>query len=426
MFAGGGVKEAFRLLRSAKGTFMEQAAASTDAEASRPLAARYLDYVRRRRLAHIHSTVEFRAAAARALPRMVFDYVDGGAGSEATVRANREALERVRLVPSAPCDVSACDLSMTLFGQRLAMPVVIGPTGLASASWPRGEIELARAAARHGIPFVLANATSVAPRDVAQAGSGHAWFQLYPPPDRELARKWVAIVRDCGFTAMEVTVDVAVPGLRMRDARNGFVMPFRWTPRKLLDVVTRPAWAVKMLYHGQPSPYLDVPGAKTAAATQSESRRHRFNRALSWDLLKILREEWKGPLIVKGLLDPRQARHAVEAGYDGIVVSNHGGRQLDGAVSALEMLPEFRQEVGGSIPLLVDGGFQSGTDILKAIALGASAVQLGRLPVYALATAGGAGVDRALSLLRAEIETGLALCGAKRPDELGHHSVRTR
>ena len=400
----------------------------THSEASgggRPLAA-WFEAARQRRLKGIHTPWDFRSSAKRALPRMVFDYIDGGAGSEIAIRMNREAIDSVRLVPSAPRDVSFCDTSVTLFGQELSLPVIIGPTGLASASWPRGEIALAEAAARTGIPYVMPNAASVSPEDVARAGEGRAWFQLYPPPDRELTRKWVARIRDCGFSALEVTIDVAVPGQRLRDAYNGFVMPFRWTPGKFLDVAARPVWAMKMLYHGQPTPYLQVErdGSRATASNQSENRRYRFTRALSWDLLKILRDEWHGPLLVKGLLDPRQAGQALAAGYDGIVISNHGGRQLDGSVSPIEMLPEFRSEVGGRIPLLIDGGFRSGVDVVKAVALGASAVQLGRVGVFALATAGRAGVEHALTLFRAEIETAMALCGVTRLEQLDEHSVR--
>lgn len=383
---------------------------------------------RKRRLQNVHTPADFRAIAQKRLPKMVFDYVDGGAGQELSIRENRAAIEQIRLVPSAPHDVSVCDTSVSLFGETLSLPVIIGPTGLASASWPKGEIEFAKAAARNGTRYVMPNASSVAPDAVARASDGNAWFQLYPPPDKDLARKWVSQARDAGFTGLEVTVDVAAPGQRHRDSRNGFVMPFRWGPKKALDCALRPIWAMKMLYHGQPTPYLQVEDEKRggAVANQSENRKHRFTRALSWDLLKLVRDEWQGPLLVKGLVDPRQAQLAVEAGYDGIVISNHGGRQLDGAVSPMEVLPEFRAEVGGKFPLLIDGGIRSGVDVVKAIASGATAVQLGRVGVFALATAGGAGLDHMLSLFRSEIENTMALCGVTRLDQLGAHSIRRR
>jgi (S)-mandelate dehydrogenase len=399
--------------------------ATEEAPTTREKDWRLLEALRRRRLARVHTPWDFRREAERQLPHMVFDYIDGGAGSQASIARNVEALADIGLVPSAPADVSVCDQSIELFGERHAMPVIVGPTGLASASWPRGEVALARSAARQSIPFVLANAGSVPPCDVVHANPERSWFQLYPPPSRDVARLWLEQVRASGFRTIEVTVDVAVPGRRLRDARNGFVMPFRWTPSKLADVVARPAWAAKMLIHGQPEPYLKLDHGKApAGATQSESRRHRFTRALSWDLLKLLRDEWRGPLIIKGLLDPRQAAMALSSGFDAIVISNHGGRQLDGAVSPTEMLPEFRSEVGGRLPLLIDGGFRTGTDVIKAIALGATAVQLGRMPVFALATAGEAGVDHALQLLKEEIGDAMALCGVSRLDQLGEASIR--
>lgn len=367
----------------------------------------------KRRLGAIHTPADFRRHARARLPAMVFDYVEGGAGREDSLRRNREAIDGTKLVPRGPFDVSHRDMSVSFFGQRFSMPVVIGPTGLASASWPYGEIALAEAAAEHNIAFVLANATSIDPESVIRAAPEHSWFQLYPPPNREIARQWIRRIRGAGFSVLEVTVDVADPGRRLRDARNSFALPFRWTPAKFLDVARKPLWALSMLHQGTPTPSLVVEAdeASSTAANQSEKRRNRFTRALSWDLLKSIREEWPGPALVKGLLDPRQTDQAVSAGFDGVVISNHGGRQLDGTVAALDVLPEFRRQAGGRIQLLVDGGFETGVDVAKAIALGADAVQLGRMPVFALATAGRPGVMHALDLLRAEIENTMALCG---------------
>lgn len=395
---------------------------------SLPSAPPFAAALRRRRLSRVFTPWDFRETARRMLPRMVFDYIDGGTGDDGGVRANHTAIERVALVSDTPADVTSRDSSVELFGRTYSMPVIVGPTGLASASWPEGEISFARAAARHRVPFVLSGSGSTDPRRVAKAGDGHVWFQLYAPPNIELVRQWVKYASEAGFTAMEVTVDVAVAGLRLRDARNGFVMPFRWSPGKFLDVASRPAWAMKMLYYGQPTPFLavDRPPGQPAPRNQTENRRHRYTTALSWDLLKLLRDEWRGPLIIKGLMNPRQGTNAVEAGFDGIVISNHGGRQLEGALSPMEILPEFSAEVGKRIPLLIDGGFRSGTDVLKAIALGASAVQIGRAGVFALATAGDMGVDHLLNLFKAEIDTGMALCGVTSLSQLGPHSVRMR
>jgi len=379
-----------------------------------------------RRLARVHSTEDFRAEARRRLPRMVFDYIEGGAGREDSLARNEAALRALGLVPAAPADVSRIDLGIRLFGRDLAMPIVIGPTGLASASWPEGELELARAAAQGGIPFVLANAASIAPEAVVEAAAGQAWFQLYPPPDMAAAEAWISRIKACGFPVLEVTVDVAVPGQRLRDARNAFAMPFRWTPAKFLDAALHPGWALPMAWHGAPTPFLALgsPPHPGQHGTQSELRRHRFSPALGWDYLARLRALWTGPMVIKGILDPAQAERATREGFDGIVISNHGGRQLDGAVSAIDMLPEIRASVGKDMTLLVDGGFRTGADIAKALALGADAVQLGRLPVHALATAGAAGVSRALSLLRADLETSLALCGVTHPGGFGPGMLR--
>jgi len=379
-----------------------------------------------RRLSRIHSIDDFRAAARRALPRMVFDYIDGGAGTESTLRENRAALERVRLVPTAPVDVSRRSQEIELFGRRWSMPVIVAPLGLASAFWPKGELALARAAGRHGIPFVLSNNASVTLEEAATAGDGRKWFQLYVPPSREGTRRWVDSVREAGFDALQITVDTAVPGLRLRDRRRGFSMPFRWTPRRFLDVALHPPYAMRMGRQGIPRPHLmyAIPWAEQEAADPTAMMRNRLTPALDWDLLRWLRDQWKGPLIVKGITDPRQAKNALAAGMDAIVISNHGGRQMDGAVSTIDVLPDFATEIGGRMPILIDSGFRTGTDILKALALGATAVQVGRAAAYALAAAGEDGVHHALALLRAEIDIGMALCGVTTIGALNRDFIR--
>ncbi|MFM0204113.1 alpha-hydroxy acid oxidase [Paraburkholderia fungorum] len=378
-----------------------------------------------RRLARIHSIEDFRESARRALPRMVFDFIDGGAGSESTVRENRAAFERVRLVPSGPVDVAARTPRIGLFGCQQALPVVIGPIGLASAFWPDGEIALARAAARHGIPFVLSNGTSIPTGDVMRAVQGRKWFQLYVPPDERLLDKWLDQIDSEGYDVLEVTVDTAVPGRRLRDVRNGFSMPLRWTPGKVLDVALHPRWMMDMLRHGAPKPVMwEEAAASRPAATVSERNLSAISPRLDWHTIERLRARWPHALVIKGLADPRQASRAHAAGVDGLVVSNHGGRQLDGAIAALDILPEIVDALGARIPVLVDSGIRSGSDILKALALGASAVQIGRAAVYALATAGEAGVDRALSLLREELDQAMALCGVRTCAEVTREHVR--
>ncbi len=375
------------------------------------------------RLSRLHSIADFRRAARRVLPRMVFDYVDGGSGTESTLRENAAAFERIRLVSAAPADVTTRSLDISLFGQRLAMPLIVAPLGLASSFWTQGELALARGAARHGIPFVLSNNASVTLDEAMGAGAGAKWFQLYVPPNRDATKEWARRVGAAGFAAIEITVDTAVPSRRLRDLRAGFTMPFAWTPRKFLDVALHPEWAMRIGPHGAPRPSLmhAVPWGGEGAAPDMRTR---LSPALDWDLLRWFRDQWRGPLIVKGLADPRQAKRALDAGMDAIVISNHGGRQLDGAVATVDILPEFVAEVGGRLPILIDSGFRTGTDVVKALALGATAVQMGRAMAYAVATAGEAGVARALDILRAEIDVAMALCGVTKIGDLNPALIR--
>ncbi|MGH6990889.1 MAG: alpha-hydroxy acid oxidase [Stellaceae bacterium] len=376
-----------------------------------------------RRLKAINSIAEMRRAARRTLPRMVWDYLDGGAGTESTLRENRDAFERVRLLSAAPADIANRSLKTTLFGRDYAMPVIVAPLGLASAFWVKGELALARAAAAHDIPWVLSNNASVMLDEAMAAGSGEKWFQLYVPPSREATEEWVRCIAAAGFGTVEITVDTLVRSRRLRDMRNGFSMPFRWTPRKFLDVASHPDWARRIGPHGAPHPALmfAVPWGDGAAEMGN-----RLSPSIDWDLLRWFRDAWHGRLIVKGLADPRQGRIALEAGMDAIVISNHGGRQLDGAVATIDILPEFVAAVGGKLPILIDSGFRTGADVVKALALGASAVQIGRAAAYGLAVAGEAGVAHALQILRAEIDTTMALMGITRIGDLDPNLIRSR
>jgi len=371
------------------------------------------------------SIADFRIAAQRALPKMVFDFFDGGAGSELTLRENRAALDRIRLVGSAPVDVGHRSAAISLFGKPLSMPIIIGPTGLAGAAWPAGDQALARAAAQAGIPFVMSSAASASMEAVAATGEGRKWFQLYLFRDREVSLRLLQHAQALGFEAIEITVDNAIPGRRLRDARNGFSLPFRWTPKKLLSLATHPGWALRMARAG--TPRLEVMAAEfdlRSAATIAEVMEQQLDPTVSWDDIAFIRDRWKGPLILKGLLDPAQGARAAELGLDGIVVSNHGGRQLDGAVASIDILPEFAAVVAGRLAILVDSGFRSGTDIIKALALGATAVQLGRATLYALASGGEEAVSRALSILAAELDVAQAMTGSPTIADIGPAKLR--
>lgn len=384
-----------------------------------------LDALCRRRLRAAHSIDDLRDAARRTLPRMVFDYVDGGAQSESTMRQNRAAFERHRLLSAAPVDVSRRSTATTLFGQSLAMPLIIGPTGYASAFWPKGDLALARGAAAAGVPFVVSNGANSRLKDIAEASGGQAWLQLYIAHDKQATLGLIGEARALGFETLEVTVDTALPGRRIRDIRNGFTVPYSWTPAKVADVLRHPGWMLRALPHGAPRPGLMPMEQGRSWATVSEFVRSQINPAIGWDDLKWLRDQWPGTLIVKGLLDPGQVEPAIGAGYDGIVISNHGGRQLDGAVSTLDILPDFAAAAKRRIPLLIDSGVRTGTDILKAVALGASAVQVGRATLYGLSTAGEAGVGHALGIFRTELDMAMALVGLNRVADATPAIVRT-
>lgn len=372
------------------------------------------------------SIPDYRAAARRALPKMVFDFFDGGGGDELTLRENRLALDRVRLMGSAPVDVSMRSAETMLFGKRAAMPLIIGPTGLAAAAWPKGDVALARAAGRAGIPFVMSSAATATMEEVAGAGDGRKWFQLYLFRDRAVSDRMLGAARALGFEALEITVDNAIPGRRLRDVRNGFSLPFRWTPRKLAGLLAHPAWALRMARAG--APRLAVMEAELGldadAGTIAEVMEQQLDPSVGWDDIARIRDLWKGPLILKGLMDPAQGARAADLGLDGIVVSNHGGRQLDGAVATIDILPEFVEAVAGRLRILVDSGFRSGTDVAKAIAMGASGVQIGRATLYALAAGGEEAVFRALKLFAAEFDVAQAMMGARTVADLTPDKLR--
>lgn len=366
-----------------------------------------------RRLASAYDIADLRLLAQRALPRMVFDFIDGAAQTESTASANRHDLDAVQFLPSPMADVSARDTGITLFGRRMAMPLIIGPTGFNAMFWPAGDLALARAASRADIPFVMSNGANVSMAQLRADAAARHWFQLYLPMDRD---RWAPIVHQAGeaeFEALEVTIDTALPGRRLRDLRNGYGLPMRWTPGKILQMVGRPRWLMGMARQGMPKPVIMEGAFSDGArnATMSQLMSKQINPSVTWEDLKRLRDIWKGKLIVKGLIDPAQIETAVGAGYDGVLLSNHGGRQLDGSVSAIAMLPECAAASGGRIPLLIDSGFRSGTDILRALALGASAVQVGRATLFGLAAGGEAGVAHALSILRTELDIAMALTG---------------
>jgi len=368
------------------------------------------------RSAGAYNIEDLREIARRRVPKGMFEFVDRGAEDEVALRNNRTAFERIRLQPRALVDVSRRSQEITLFGKPQKMPIAIAPTGSAGLMWHDGEIALARAAAAAGIPFTLATGSMTAMEAIAAQAGGRLWFQLYMWPDRSLSHKLVERASTAGFEALVVTVDGAVPGNREYNLRNGFTVPFSFTRRNVSDVLMHPEWLLGVLARyvfttGMPR-YENYPGEfKHRITAQPMGKGMLLNDSLNWDDLRVLRRMWPRTLIVKGILHPRDAGLAADCGADGIVVSNHGGRNLDSSMAPIEVLPEIVDAAGKRITVIVDSGFRRGSDVVKALALGARAVLIGRPTLYGTAAGGEAGAARAIAIFREEIDRMLALLG---------------
>ena len=359
---------------------------------------------------------DYRELARRRIPRQIFDYVDGGAGEEATMRANVADLEAVLLRQVVMRDVSDRDPAVEVLGQRLALPVALAPVGLGGMLAPRAEVQAARAAESAGVPFVESTVSICSIEEVAQATSAPPWFQLYVMRDRGYAEELMARAHAVGSPVLMLTIDLAVVGARHRDTRNAMVgSPPAWAKaRRALDLVSHPRWIATTALGGRPLTFGNlekaVPDASTPAAFKDwvDSQ---FDPSVTWDDIAWVREHWPGRLVVKGVLDPEDARRAADSGVDGIVVSNHGGRQLDSVPSSARALPAVADAVGDQVEVLADGGVRSGADVVKMIALGARAVLVGRPWAWAVAARGEAGVRHMLEGMKADIDTALGLTG---------------
>jgi (S)-mandelate dehydrogenase len=372
-------------------------------------------------LSRAYSIEDLRRLAKRRLPRAVFDFFDGGAEDEVTLRDNRAAFERVRLLPRVLVDVAAVDLRAELLGREAALPLAIGPTGGISAGRPGAELMLARAAKVAGVPFTLATPAAFTIEQVASEVGGRLWFQLYAVRNREFRERLVERARNAGYEAMLVTVDLPVSGKRERDPRNGFVTPFKPNWRNSRDVLAKPAWLLDVARHGLPGmanlegyPFSALNPTDLATAVGRE-----MDPALDWEAVKRLRDQWPGKFLLKGIERPDDAERAVAMGCDGIVVSNHGGRQLDGAAATLDALPAVARASGRRMAVLLDGGVRRGADILKARALGADGVLVGRATLFGVMAGGQAGARHALEILRSEYERTMKLCGVRSGSEIG-------
>lgn len=362
----------------------------------------------------ILSIEDLRERARRRLPAAVFDYVESGTGDERTLRANRAGFERYFLRPRVLTDVGTRDQSVTVLGQRLASPLVLAPTGLIGAVAPRAEILAARIAARKGIAFTLSSMATCSLEEVAAAAPPPLWFQLYIWRDRGLTRQFVERARAAGYQALCLTLDVQVPALRERDTRHGlFTIPSRLRPRTVLGALRKPRWLLSMLRGPLPTlkNFAGLPGAGIDPPSLGRFAISQLDPSVSWKDLDWFRSLWPGPLLLKGILTAEDARLAVEHGAEAVVVSNHGGRQLDGVPGAIDALPEVVDAVAGQAEVILDGGVRRGTDVVKAIALGARACMIGRAFVYGLAADGERGAEKALDLLLGEIDRTLALLG---------------
>jgi (S)-mandelate dehydrogenase len=380
------------------------------------------------RLDDAHNIFDLREIAKGRLPRWLFEFVDRGTEEEVALHNNREAFERIKLLPRMLVDVSRRDLSTTVFGKEHKMPIGIAPTGSVGMMWYQGELELARAAKAAGIPFSLATGSITSMEEVAEKVGGTLWMQLYMWADRKLSHQLVRRASAAGFEALLVTVDGVVAGNREYNKRNGFSVPFKYNSKNTIDVLSHPGWLLKVLGRyiangGMPT-RVNFPAELQAKITTAYGgTKETRSDSLCWDDLKALRDIWPGKLLVKGLLHPDDAERSVELGADGVIVSNHGGRNCDAAPSPIEVLPDIVKAVGDRTTVLFDSGVRRGSDVVKALALGAKMVLTGRSTLYGTAAGGEAGATRALDIYRGEISRAMAQIACNKVSEIGPQHV---
>ncbi len=366
-------------------------------------------------IAKAYSIEDLRRAAKQRLPRAVFDFFDGGAEDEISLRDNEAAYKRLRLMPRVLTDVSAIDTSTLILGQRAELPMAISPTGAVGFGWRGGDIAIARAAATAGIPYTLSSTATASIESIADQAPGRLWFQAYILRNKPFLAALIERARVADYEALVITVDLPVGGKRERDFRNDFSVPFRFTPKNLWDFAQHPRWLSSIVCHGMPVMEnlvgLEKQATNSTAIASSVGRS--YDPAFNWESLQKIRDSWPRKLIVKGILRPDDALRVATMGCDAVVVSNHGGRQLDSALATLDALPAVVRAVDGKIPVLLDGGIRRGSDIVKALALGAQAVMLGRATLYGASAAGEAGASRSIAILKDELTRTMQLCGAR-------------
>jgi len=380
-----------------------------------------------RRLRRSVSVADMRRIAHRRVPRGVFDYVDGGAEDERTLRANSGAFGGITFRPRILRDVSAVDTTTTLLGAPLPLPLVFSPTGFTRILDPEGELAVARAAARAGLPYSLSTLGTRSIEEVAAVSSGAKWFQVYVWRDRGLVQELVDRSREAGYAALVLTVDNAVFGKRERDHRRGFTLPPQIGPGTIVDGALHPEWTWRFV-RAEPIRFANVTGREvgdgSAAVDLHEYINTQFDPTMSWRDLEWLRDRWGGPIVVKGIQTVEDAVLAAEVGVEAVMLSNHGGRQLDSAPTPIDLVAPVTDAVGDRVEVICDGGVRRGSDIVKALALGARAVGVGRAYLYALGAAGERGVDHLVELFTDDVRRTMALLGVSTVSELGREHVR--
>ena len=375
------------------------------------------------RLDNCYNVFDLRDAAKRRLPRAVFEFVDRSTEDEVALRNNRAAFERIKLRHRSLVDVSGRSTKTTLFGKEISLPMAIAPTGAAGLCWHEGELELAKAAAKAKIPFTLATGAMTNMEKIAREANFRLWFQLYVWKQRDLSYGLIERAKNAGFEALIVTTDTIVPPNREYNARNGFNIPFKPNMRFTFDIMRKPEWFINVLVkylttigmprnENYPEPYRRVIGADTFA------REVMRQDTLNWDDVKIFRDKWPGILMLKGVNRIDDALKAHSHGIDGIIVSNHGGRNMDSAAATIRVLPEIAEAVGDKMPIILDSGVRRGSDIVKALALGAKAVLTGRATLYGTAVGGEDGAAKAISIIKSEADKTMAYTGCNRVDEI--------
>lgn len=366
------------------------------------------------------SIAELRSRAKRRIPKLAFDYLDGGAGTEANIRRNQFGFERILLRPEYLRDVTARSQKVKLFGYTYDAPIGISPMGLANLIWPKADQFLAELAKKRNIPYLLSAVGTSSIEEIAKIAPDHAWFQLYIPGEDYICFDLIKRAKEAGIKVLVLTVDIPEPSIRLRDLRNNFTLPFKMTPRVIIDILRRPKWAIRSLINGNPQFKSMIPYLKNTVKKQplSAAQVLQVSARLSEDLIKRVRDAWEGTFIIKGILSPKSAEAATRVGANGIIISNHGGRQLDSAPSSIEVLPQIINTTNSEMTVMLDGGIRYGADIVKAYASGASFVFSGRPFMYGIGALNGPGAEFVLNLMVNEVDKTLAQIGCKNIQDL--------